>query len=77
MNTLINDLTEKVAEQKKNIERQTLSVKELAQVLGIGENKARQLTRSRGFPCLRIGSRTLIPISQLEKWLENNIGMTF
>ncbi|MBC8580944.1 hypothetical protein [Zhenhengia yiwuensis] len=48
MSDKVKDLTEKVAEQKKNIERRTLSVKELAQVMGIGENKARQLCKSKG-----------------------------
>ena len=68
---IIEDLTAKVNEQKKNIERQTLTVKELAQVMGIGENSARQLTRRKGFPVIRVGSRILIPIRKFEDWLNN------
>lgn len=72
------DLTEKVQEQKKNIERQTLNIKELAQVMGCGENKARQIVRSKGFPCIKIGNRYLIPINRFEEWLNNQaIGKEF
>lgn len=77
MSQVIIDLTEKVKEQKKNIEKKTLTVKELAQVLGVGENKARQLTHVKGFPCVVIGKKRIIPISQLEKWLETSIGGEF
>lgn len=77
MSDKVRDLTEKVAEQKKNIEKMTLSVKELAQVMGIGENTARQLCRSKGFPTIKVGSRTLIPIRRFEEWLNNSVGQEF
>ena len=78
MTGIIEDLTEKVHKQKKNIERQTLTVKELAQVMGIGENSARQLTKRKGFPVVRVGSRILIPIRKFEDWLNNEaIGQEF
>ena len=72
------DLTEKVKEQKKNIERQTLNIKELAQVMGCGENKARQIVRSKGFPCIKVGNRYLVPIAKFEEWLNiQAIGQEF
>ena len=72
------DLTEKVKEQKKNIERQTLNIKELAKVMGCGENKARQIVRSKGFPCIKVGNRYLVPIAKFEEWLNNQaIGQEF
>lgn len=72
------DLTEKVKKQKKNIERQTLNIKELAQVMGCGENKARQIVRSKGFPCIKVGNRYLVPIAKFEEWLNNQaIGQEF
>lgn len=72
------DLTEKVKEQKKNIERQTLNIKELAQVMGCGENKARQIVRSKGFPCIKVGNRYLVPIKKFEAWLNDQaIGQEF
>lgn len=77
MNMAAIDLTEKVKEQKKNIERKTLTISEAAQVLGVGENKMRQLSRSKGFPVIRVGARILIPTTKFEEWIENSIGMEF
>ena len=73
----INDLSAKVEEHKKKIERKTLTVKELAKVLGTSENKARQLTHAKGFPVLVLGQTRLTVISQLDRWLENNFGEIF
>lgn len=69
------DLTEKIQEHKKNVDRKTYSVKELAEVLGVSENKARQLTHAKDFPVLVIGVRRLTIISRLDQWLEENIGI--
>lgn len=77
MSTVV-DLTEKVKDYRKNLERSTLTVKELAQVMGIGENSARQLTKRKGFPVVRVGSRILIPIRRFDDWLNNEaIGQEF
>lgn len=73
----IEDLTEKVQAAKDKLEKRTLNVKELAQVLGVGETKARELCRSKGFPVLKIGNRYLIPITRFEEWLNNSIGKEF
>lgn len=73
----IVDLTAKVAEHKKKIERKTLTVKELASVLGISVAKARQLTHAKDFPVLVLGQTRLTIISQLDRWLENNFGKIF
>lgn len=45
------------------------SVVELARALGIGHNKAHDLTHVPGFPVVRIGGRKLIPVKELEAWL--------
>lgn len=71
------DLTQQIEDHKKKIERKTLTVKELAQVLGISENKARQLTHSKGFPVLVLGQSRLTVISKLDEWIEDNIGQVF
>jgi excisionase family DNA binding protein len=73
----IEDLSAKVAEHRKKIERKTLTVKELAQVLGISVNKARRLTHAKGFPVLVMGQTRLTVISKLDDWIENNIGKIF
>jgi excisionase family DNA binding protein len=73
----MEDLSAKVAEHKKEIMRKTLTVPELAKVLGTSTNKARQLTHAKGFPVLVLGQTRLTIISRLDDWLENNFGKIF
>ncbi len=73
----VKNISNMIENHKKNIQRKTLTVKELAQVLGTSENKARQLTHSKGFPVLVLGHTRLTLISQLDAWLEDNIGEIF
>lgn len=68
------DLTEKIQEHKKNVERKTYSVKELAEVLGVSENKARQLTHAKDFPVIVLGKKRLTVISKLDDWIEIHLG---
>jgi len=47
-----------------------LTVKQMAEELGIGINTAYQLIHSDGFPVIRFGERQIrIPKAGLEKWL--------
>ena len=71
------DIEEQKQLQTKNIMQKTYSVKQLAEVLNIGENKARCLTHVDGFPVLVLGTRRLTIISKLDEWLENNMGRQF
>lgn len=73
----MKDLSNMVNEHKKKVQRKTLTVKELAKVMGVSENKARQLTHADGFPVLVLGQTRLTIISMLDEWLENNIGQVF
>ena len=73
-NGRIEDLTEKVKAAKDKLERRTLNCKELAQVLGCGDTKARELMKSKGFPSFRIGNRWLVSITRFEEWLNNAEG---
>lgn len=56
-----------------NENRLTYTVQEMAQILNIGINAAYYLVNSKGFPCLCVGKKKLIPISGLNKWLENQV----
>lgn len=47
----------------------TMSVQEMAEQMGISLPKAYELTRSLGFPVIRVGTRVLIPVADLQKWL--------
>lgn len=71
----MDKLTQRIEEHKKNLNRRTYTIKELAEVLGVSENKARQITHAKGFPVLVIGVRRLTVISRLDQWLEENIGL--
>lgn len=49
----------------------TLTVKEMSKILGIGANKAYQLTKTEDFPTIRLGTKILIPVKGLNEWIEN------
>ena len=51
------------------MEKNTLSIPELAKYLNIGRNNAYNLTRKNGFPCVSIGKRLIVPVKALEEWL--------
>lgn len=68
------DLTERIEEHKRQIAKKTMSIKEFAEIEGISENKARQLSHAENFPVLVIGHQRRIIISKLDSWLETHIG---
>jgi excisionase family DNA binding protein len=51
------------------MEKITMNVQEMAVQMGISLPKAYELTRSFGFPVVRVGTRVLIPIVDFQKWL--------
>jgi excisionase family DNA binding protein len=54
-------------------EKITYDVSELASALGIGKSLAYELVHREGFPKIVVGNRRIvIPIAQLQKWLETN-----
>jgi len=55
------------------MQKTTLSVRELAEQLGISLPKAYELVRQPGFPVLHIGGRILIPADSLQRWIRNQI----
>ena len=52
--------------------RQTLSVEEVAEVLGIGRNSAYEAIRRGEIPALRLGRRLVVPRQALERLLRNS-----
>ena len=52
----------------------TLSVQEIAIVLGISKTSAYELVRSKGFPILKIVSRLVVPKEKFREWVEQNTG---
>ena len=51
------------------MEKTTMSVRELADQLGISLPKAYALVKSEDFPSIRVGTRILIPIEAYHEWL--------
>ncbi len=78
-NGRLEELTEKVNAAKDKFERKTLSINELARVLGCGTTKARELVKSKnGPPVIKIGVKYYIPIQGFETWLNTTaIGKEF
>ena len=50
--------------------RLTMTVPEVAKVLGIGKNQAYEAVRRGDIPCIRIGKRILVPTRALERLLQ-------
>ena len=50
--------------------RQTVTVPEAANILGIGRSGAYEAVRHGQIPALKIGHRILVPIAALERMLE-------
>lgn len=58
--------------------KRTMTVKELAEYLGIGYVKAYELTRSKDFPMFKVGKKILVITSKVDEWIENTaIGQQF
>lgn len=51
------------------MEKMAISIDEFAAMVGIGRTKAYELSRTQGFPAVRLGKRVVIPVKALEKWL--------
>ena len=56
-------------EQSAN-QKLAYNITEMAKCLGIGRNKAYELTKEPDFPVIILGRRKLIPIKALGEWLE-------
>ena len=53
-----------------------LTVKDLQEILHIGKSKAYELCKLKGFPVIKIGSKTLIYKKEFIQWLEEHQGLT-
>lgn len=60
----------------KNVERLTLTVAEVAQLLGIGLNNAYGLVGSGRIPSIKIGRQIRVSKKVLEDWLDRESGIS-
>lgn len=49
------------------------TVDDMMTIFKIGKNKAYNLCKTKGFPTIKIGCKTLIPKTQLKKWIRDNL----
>ena len=56
------------------MDRQTLTVAEVAAAMGIGKANAYALTKQEGFPVIHIGRRFVIPKEAFNTWLNSQKG---
>ena len=52
------------------------TVKDLQRILHIGKSKAYDLCKLKGFPVIKIGSKTLIYKKEFQQWLREHEGLT-
>ena len=55
-----------------SLERQTYTVPEVAQILGIGRNTAYESCRAGEIPTVRVGTRVLVPRAAIEAMLSGD-----
>lgn len=53
------------------MQKMTLTVKEMAELVGVLLPQAYKLTERSDFPLVRIGRKKLIPVDELKRWMEN------
>jgi len=53
------------------MEKVTLSVKEAAEILGIGSSKMYELVRNNQVPNIKLGKRVVLPKAKFLTWVEN------
>ena len=63
-----------IQEYRDKLRKKTCNIKELSEILGTSEAKARRIAHIEGFPVLRIGRDYRVILSKLDEWLEDNIG---
>ncbi len=58
------------------MEKLTVTVKEMANIVGVSRCTAYELIHQAGFPVVWVGRRAVIPLEGLKKWLSDKAGAT-
>ena len=56
------------------MEKLTVTVDEMAKIVGVSRPTAYELIHKEGFPTVRLGRRIVIPLDSLKRWLEEQAG---
>ncbi len=54
----------------ERLKKLTLSISETAEVLGVSRPVVYQLTHRADFPAFKIGARTVVSVTKLREWVE-------
>jgi excisionase family DNA binding protein len=65
---IIKDAVSRILVESKE-PKLTLTIAEAASMSGIGRDKITELTFKNGFPCFKVGSKTLINREKFIEWL--------
>jgi excisionase family DNA binding protein len=49
----------------------SMTVDDVGSVMGLSRNKAYELCHTKGFPCVAVGKRMIIPKLAFIKWMES------
>ena len=60
--------------ETKEIERIALSVSEVATALGVSARTVRSLLKEGSLPCIRIGTRVLVEVEEVRKFINRRRG---
>lgn len=77
---LLKSILAELEDQKKQLNRlegktvNFYSLGEVSKMLGCGIEKARQVTRKKGFPAVKIAGKIRIPQEDFKLWLDQNRG---
>lgn len=66
--------------KEKNVEpvrRLALTVAEVAESIGLSAPTVYDLVRREDFPTIKKGQKTIVPVKQLEQWLDAHVGDIF
>jgi len=55
------------------MEKTMISVSEMQNRLGVSRPMAYQLVNQENFPAIRIGRKILIPVKQLDRWIDEQV----
>lgn len=58
----------------QNVPKLTMTVKEMAQALGVSLPVAYDLVNKKGFPAFRLGRKILVRADGLNDWIRRNSG---
>ena len=50
------------------------TITDIMKIFKLGKNKAYYLIKTKGFPVIKVGRKSLVPKAELKKWVKQNIG---